>query len=107
MSNNNQQNTAAGEAIGTVFLVLFVFGLGFVWSSAELGMWLFHGHFFRATDAAVANAVVHFPKHLSNPAAAWPAPFSTELPDAKQYWCAIWLVVGIPALVALGIVAFV
>jgi type IV secretion system protein VirD4 len=107
MSNNNQQHTASGEAIGTLLLVVFVFALGLMWSSAELATWLFHGHFFHATDAAVANAVVHFPKHLSNPAAAWPAPFNAELPGAKQYWCAISLEVGIPALVTLGIVALV
>jgi type IV secretion system protein VirD4 len=107
MSNNNPQHTASGETIGTVLLVLFVFGLGFVWSSAELAMWLFHGHFFHATDAAVAHAVVHFPKHLSNPAAAWPAPFDVELPGAKQYWCAISLEVGLPALVAIGAAALV
>ena len=91
MPYSNQQHMEPGEAMLFIVLVLFVFGLGFIWSTAELAMWLFHGHFFKATDAAVANAVVHWPKHFSDPTAAWPAPFDKELPDAKQYWCAICL----------------
>jgi uncharacterized membrane protein YphA (DoxX/SURF4 family) len=108
MSNNNysnsQQHMAPGESIAIVLIVMFLFGLGFVWSSAELAMWLFHGHFFHATGAATASAVIHFPKHLSNPAAAWPAPFSAELPDAKQYWSAIALELVGPVILVVGVV---
>ncbi|MGH9056841.1 MAG: hypothetical protein ACRDYY_13430 [Acidimicrobiales bacterium] len=100
MSSNThqQQHMKPGDVLLGVGLVVFLLGIGFVWSSAELAMWLFHGHFFHVTGAVVARAMFHFPKHLSNPAKAWPAPFGAELPDAAQYWCAIWLEVAVPLL---------
>jgi len=103
VNNGTKQHMEPGEAMFIIILVLFVLNLGFIWSTAELAMWLFHGHFFRATDAVVANAVVHWPKHFSDPAKAWPAPFDTELPDAKQYWCAILLEVGAPSVLFLAV----
>lgn len=76
-----RQNTA-GEALTMLFIALLCIALSLVWSSAELAMLLFRGHFFPVSKAVVRKAVLAIPHHWGDLSAAWPAPYSTELPGA-------------------------
>jgi len=59
--------------------------LGFLWTSQAAAA-LFGGRSFpaRADDALVALG--RLPHHLSDPAAAWPAPLGAALPGPVAYW---------------------
>ena len=96
-----RQNTA-GEALAMLFIALLCIALVLVWSSAELAMLLFRGHFFPVSKAVVLKAVLAIPHHWGDPSAAWPAPYSTELPGGADYWSAFALEMFGAALLLVG-----
>jgi hypothetical protein len=104
MNNQTQnQHSSPEDTLFMIGIVAFAVLLGVLWTSAEFAMWLFHGRTFHVSTKVVAQALFRLPKHLSDPAAAWPAPFDHELPDAAQYWFAIGIELAIPVLLAIGI----
>jgi type IV secretion system protein VirD4 len=102
-TQNQNQHSSPEDTLFMIGIVAFAVLLGVLWTSAEFAMWLFHGRTFHVSTKVVAQALFRLPKHLSDPAAAWPAPFDHELPDAAQYWFAIGIELAIPALLAIGI----
>ena len=96
-----RQNTA-GEALTMLLIALLCIALTLVWSSAELAMLLFKGHFFPVSKAVVLEAVLAIPHHWGDPSAAWPAPYSTELPGGADYWSAFALELVGAALLLVG-----
>jgi type IV secretion system protein VirD4 len=59
---------------------------GVVWAGAALATVVSGGGGLGAGLADAARAAVALPGHLSDPAAAWPAPPSTRIPGPWLYW---------------------
>jgi len=91
---------APWELVAAAGLGIAVTAGGVVWAGAALAA-LLSGERLDADLATAVRAAVALPKHLSDPAAAWPAGSAASLPGPWLYWPCTLLVIA--ALVGLGV----
>src|SRR5581483_7502377 len=76
---------APGEVLFVGAVTLAGGASGIVWAGAALAA-LLSGKHLDASLGEALQAAVRLPRHLSNPAVAWPAPTGGALPGPWLYW---------------------
>lgn len=102
----------AAAALGPVDDLLWwgaglVAGCGLVvWAGAQLAARIHSGAWLEVGAAQMAGVLLRLPSHLSDPAAAWPAPAAAQLPGPIGFWAAFLTLVALPFAALLGVVRY-
>lgn len=77
--------------------------IGVLWAGASVAL-VVSGEARLVGVSAAVDASARLPRHLGDPAAAWPAPYSAALPGPVLYWaCTGFVAAAVAALVAVGV----
>jgi type IV secretion system protein VirD4 len=85
----------AGERLGIVLVAALVVLGAMVWLTGAIGGWLDYGHGPRLSASETATVLIRLSGRLSDPATAWPPPWSSRLPGAVWLYLIAVAVVGL------------